>query len=846
MSINKQTCNLYRPIHRAGIFALSVTLMAPLSALAQSLPFPDGLYATDPQYCVSDLFALGEEAGIYTRRLEKDKFFWGYESQCKIKTAKQFGDDVLFDLECEAEGEVSERRLHVFSKSQTSFEQEGQTFSLCQTTASEPSSDFDATDIAFIQEALNTLGYNAGIEDGNIGGKTRRAIRLFQQDNALTATGRLDAETTRLIFEAERQAISGNRSDTEFQSPAPEQETVDTASTAVQLETVRSTTQPNDLPEELRFTIPQPVYSPRHFRIAECDGFFGAVTFDLTNQSTGQQASDRGIHDVCVNASRTVLQFVGNLPLEDNSKAQDANLWNYKMPGLGRGNEFSLAMCDLECFDLKKPFDYKGLFSIYGAGNLREQALLNNGEETGFTSKVGSFSGFLVSKNELKTSLADGTYELFGSILPVVDADTSITVGLSGVAMTIEGEMVVKNNIAKIRIFEPQENYQSKASGEININDPSGSFVLASHKNWLVEGYKPETYTYMQADIRHIVPLTDGKSLGVVGLGNLNFVQSNGNVITVSATMNLNASNARLDAVDEFTSPENANAEEFPYPWQLIIPVTTKLYQQRHDQLELCNADRGIAWLKENPQPGHDHGVFTLVDLCLNENSRTFQYIDRVPGLEKTFSFDDGTNLTYSSPDTDGGLRKQRASINVCKLGCENLYYPPFRHRFTVTAVDGSVDNPKVAYLKKYKPVSPQHHRFFGFVRGRLQPNLNELDGKYTVFGYGETLVIQGTMIVQDGVGTIRIYNPDLEDSSLVDLKINFKTIANSHMDSFTRDKQSGSSFDYYRHSFKHMLALHNKNSIGVVGLGNADWVHKDGRIENKIVGFQFSAVKVQ
>lgn len=49
------------------------------------------------------------------------------------------------------------------------------------------------------QEALNLLGYNAGVEDGISGRVTKGAIRDFQQDNGLASTGRLTPAQERLL-----------------------------------------------------------------------------------------------------------------------------------------------------------------------------------------------------------------------------------------------------------------------------------------------------------------------------------------------------------------------------------------------------------------------------------------------------------------------------------------------------------------------------------------------------------------------------------------------------------------------------------------------------------------------
>ncbi len=45
------------------------------------------------------------------------------------------------------------------------------------------------------QARLNDLGYNAGVPDGAMGGKTATALRAFQKDRGIAQSGRLDAAT---------------------------------------------------------------------------------------------------------------------------------------------------------------------------------------------------------------------------------------------------------------------------------------------------------------------------------------------------------------------------------------------------------------------------------------------------------------------------------------------------------------------------------------------------------------------------------------------------------------------------------------------------------------------------
>jgi peptidoglycan hydrolase-like protein with peptidoglycan-binding domain len=52
---------------------------------------------------------------------------------------------------------------------------------------------------AELQLVLSTLGYKPGPIDGKPGPRTRDALKQFQKDAGLSATGVLDAETTRRL-----------------------------------------------------------------------------------------------------------------------------------------------------------------------------------------------------------------------------------------------------------------------------------------------------------------------------------------------------------------------------------------------------------------------------------------------------------------------------------------------------------------------------------------------------------------------------------------------------------------------------------------------------------------------
>jgi peptidoglycan hydrolase-like protein with peptidoglycan-binding domain len=61
--------------------------------------------------------------------------------------------------------------------------------------AHDPDRPLTQADIRHAQQTLDELGYQLGTFDGRFGPRTRTAVRNFQRDKGLNATGRLDAET---------------------------------------------------------------------------------------------------------------------------------------------------------------------------------------------------------------------------------------------------------------------------------------------------------------------------------------------------------------------------------------------------------------------------------------------------------------------------------------------------------------------------------------------------------------------------------------------------------------------------------------------------------------------------
>jgi peptidoglycan hydrolase-like protein with peptidoglycan-binding domain len=69
--------------------------------------------------------------------------------------------------------------------------------------------DRERNPVKAAQRALQERGYDPGPVDGRIGAKTQNAVKRFQKDQGLRATGRLDAETVdRLRARDARRAAS--------------------------------------------------------------------------------------------------------------------------------------------------------------------------------------------------------------------------------------------------------------------------------------------------------------------------------------------------------------------------------------------------------------------------------------------------------------------------------------------------------------------------------------------------------------------------------------------------------------------------------------------------------------
>ena len=86
-------------------------------------------------------------------------------------------------------------------------------------TASIPN---DNSQVSQIQQALNDQGYNVGAVDGQMGPKTKAALKQFQQAKGLQASGKLDQQTVAMLTtnSASSNTSSSNSTSSDTSSPS--------------------------------------------------------------------------------------------------------------------------------------------------------------------------------------------------------------------------------------------------------------------------------------------------------------------------------------------------------------------------------------------------------------------------------------------------------------------------------------------------------------------------------------------------------------------------------------------------------------------------------------------------
>jgi len=99
--------------------------------------------------------------------------------------------------------------------------------SLGAIAATNMSTQGDTSQVIQLQQALNEKGFNVGAADGQMGAKTKAALKQFQQAQGLQASGQIDTQTLAAL-----NITTGAQASTQSQSSTPSQSTTQTQSSA--------------------------------------------------------------------------------------------------------------------------------------------------------------------------------------------------------------------------------------------------------------------------------------------------------------------------------------------------------------------------------------------------------------------------------------------------------------------------------------------------------------------------------------------------------------------------------------------------------------------------------------
>lgn len=144
--------------------ALAALVFCSSTVPADELPYADGIYASDHQYCATGPAGTENTRSFFVRELKGQQLSLPPSRQCEIANVSKDGVHIFFSANCKVGSRTQERRVYFKQKSETSFETDGQTFNLCpsgssdvRTVSSEqqnsngvllPNGDFQASPIA--------------------------------------------------------------------------------------------------------------------------------------------------------------------------------------------------------------------------------------------------------------------------------------------------------------------------------------------------------------------------------------------------------------------------------------------------------------------------------------------------------------------------------------------------------------------------------------------------------------------------------------------------------------------------------------------------------------------------
>ena len=108
------------PTAICGVIILATAMLMPTSTLAQTMPLPTGSYAEFQELCEYDGYYDNETGLPVTLSVSEDGYVFG-DTYCQFKNLKIYGNDLVFDEICSAEGEDYQSRQVWTKTGPTSF-----------------------------------------------------------------------------------------------------------------------------------------------------------------------------------------------------------------------------------------------------------------------------------------------------------------------------------------------------------------------------------------------------------------------------------------------------------------------------------------------------------------------------------------------------------------------------------------------------------------------------------------------------------------------------------------------------------------------------------------------------
>ncbi|MEP1332779.1 MAG: peptidoglycan-binding domain-containing protein [Lentilitoribacter sp.] len=807
-----------------------------------------------------DLQWIVKWRGFYKGYLDGDlnESFWTAFEEFKTGALPNVGRDISHDQLREIQKE------HLFS---------GYIPSLLQSRDS----------IANVQRALHAVGTDPGSIDGQWDQRSINALAGFQQRYGFTVNGQIDlliydrllkaqqlladlrqsnqngvphrykdqalafyqeairprnpvgsasiyATGTNLPFtphQTKNLASSVEKKDVQSKAPLPSSPTLNEPAT-LKLKT-HAGSLPSNLPKELQFQIQQPIYKPRHVKLANCNDRFGTGIFTESDGHTLKQ-DDLFVSDVCISEEQRTFRYLDSY--SDFFLKQDNDFGkSYSQKGRRKKGNLSFTFCG------------EGCKANFATGRASKLLGFSGGAIPGITSISGtrkepthSFAGFGYSSNDRPTQVSDGVYDIRGAIQPAFQTALSVDLRISGNVHLIDSQITVKDGIGVMELFKPAENYLSTVYLRVDFNNPQNNILLAHSPDSTLSGQKSTDVRILQSQLNHLVPIISKGDWGLVGAGDANAISYNGAVSSGQVWTILSATPAEIkDSVAVEYKEETLSyhgVADHPYPEPLKKNVKANIYTPRWLAVSGCADDRGMLSVHHSRSGDKGPGTISLIEVCYSGEKETLGYLNAEEELHLKNSFYNNTNSSFT-------FKEKIGHFTICSPGCDAFFFRQPHNPKGLSNLSATLDLPATFYpngTSKRK----RSNRAHGVGGGRYQPDWNSLDGEYQVTGSirGRAVGpgIEGILVVKNGIGRLQNFDPKFVHSGLVDLTIDFKNPDNSRAMAYVENGQiegrTTSTYRYAHYDVRHMVAMHQSDSIGIVGGGNGDVVYYGGRTE--------------